>query len=338
VNGVLNAECRVFAVCSMSGVYLKLADSGELARRAWQATAALHDCRLCGWGCGIDRATRMGPCHTGMEARVATAYLHFGEERPLVGRGGSGAIFFANCELHCQFCQTSRWNLEGKGRLLSASELAGVMLDLQNQGAVNINLVTPTHVAPQILDALVLAVREGLVLPLVWNSGGYDSPQELALLDGIVDIYLPDMKYSDALLARRLSGIGAYPEINRRAVAEMHRQVGDLVIGEDGAARHGLLVRHLVMPRHHQNTAGVLGWIAQNLGVDTYLSLMDQYRPAYHAFDHEDIGDPLSADEYSQAHQAALSFGLRRLDDHHLLDLEPPLYPKEEPTDARPIS
>lgn len=298
----------------------------------------LHDCRLCGWDCGIDRAMKLGPCRTGVEVRVATAYRHFGEERPLVGRGGSGAIFFAGCELRCRFCQTARWNIEGNGRELTARQLAAVMLDLQEQGAVNLNLVTPTHVAPQLLEALSMAVDQGLRLPLVWNSGGYDSPQLLALLDGIVDIYLPDMKYSDADLGRRLSGIGHYPQVNRQAVAEMHRQVGDLVIDRNGVAVRGVLVRHLVMPGHLENTVGVLRWIAHNLGPNTYLSLMDQYRPAHRAFEHEGIDRPITPDEYAQARQMALSLGLRRLDDHRLLDRESSKYQEEETTDAGPIT
>ncbi|MBN1310837.1 MAG: radical SAM protein [Anaerolineae bacterium] len=293
-----------------------------LAERARQAQAMLHECRLCGWDCGIDRAVKLGPCRTGMEVKVATAYLHLGEERPLVGGRGSGAIFFSNCELHCRFCQTARWNIDGNGRELAAQELAGVMLDLQRRGAVNINLVTPTHVASQILEALLLAVEGGLDLPLVWNSGGYDSPQTLALLDGIVDIYLPDMKYSDDDLGRRLSGIRNYSQVNRQAVLTMHRQVGDLVLDEAGVAQRGVLVRHLVMPGHLENTSGVLHWIAQNLGANTYLSLMDQYRPAYLAFEHDDISRPITPEEYAQARQIALSLGLVRLDEHRLLSSE----------------
>jgi putative pyruvate formate lyase activating enzyme len=274
----------------------------------------LHDCRLCGWDCSIDRRTQIGPCRTGIETPVATAYLHFGEEAPLVGAGGSGAIFFAKCDLRCQFCQTADWNIRGRGRPLTARQLADVMLDLQGRGAVNINLVTPTHVAPQILEALRLAVEDGLHLPLVWNSGGYDSPQALALLEGIVDIYLPDMKYSDETLARRLSGVRRYPQVNRQAVAEMHRQVGHLQIDADGVARRGVLVRHLVMPGHVENTAGVLGWIVDHLGSETYLSLMDQYRPTYRAFARPGLDRPITPDEYAQARALAESLGLRRLD------------------------
>lgn len=300
--------------------YLALYRPGDLARRAEQAQAALHACRLCGWDCGIDRAAELGPCRTGTQALVATAYLHMGEERPISAGGGSGAIFFANCDLRCQFCQTFRWNIRGQGQALTARELANLMLDLQARGAANINLVTPTHNTPQILAALVLAAEDGLRLPLVWNSGGYDAPQALALLDGVVDIYLPDMKYSDADLARRLSGVRDYPRVNRAAVREMHRQVGDLQLTVDGIARRGVLVRHLVMPGHAENTAGVLRWLAENLGPNTYLSLMDQYRPAYRAFAREGINRPLRPDEYARARALALELGLTRLDDSLLLE------------------
>ncbi len=303
--------------------YVSMLSSGELAHRAEQAREQLVTCRLCGWDCGIDRAAELGPCRTGVEALVATAYVHLGEERPLVSGGGSGAIFFANCDLRCQFCQTYKWNIRGGGRPLSAEQIAGVMLDLQGKGAVNINLVTPTHVLPQILAALVIAAGRGLRVPLVWNSGGYDSPHALALLDGIVDIYLPDMKYSDARLGRSLSGVNDYPAVNRRAVAEMHRQVGDLVIDERGTARRGLLIRHLVMPGHAANTEGVLRWIADHLGPNTYLSLMDQYRPAYRAFARADIGRAIRPEEYAAVRRLALSLGLTRLDDSLLLDQTP---------------
>jgi putative pyruvate formate lyase activating enzyme len=300
--------------------YLKLWKSGELAHRVELALASLHDCRLCGWDCGIDRAEELGPCRTGMEALVATSYIHFGEEQPLSAGGGSGAIFFAYCDLRCQFCQTARWNIKGGGKHLSNRQIANLMLKRQREGAVNINLVTPTHVAPHILSALLLAVEDGLRLPLVWNSGGYDTLPLLKWLDGVVDIYLPDMKYSDSGLGRRLSGVRDYTSVNRKAVAEMFRQVGHLQLGENGAAQRGLLVRHLVMPGHHENTAGVLHWIADNLGPDTYLSLMDQYRPAYRAFGREDIGRPIRPDEYAQAHDLAETLGLHRLDNSLLLD------------------
>ncbi len=299
--------------------YLSLYRSGGLARRVVQAQAALYECRLCGWNCGINRGQERGPCRTGTEALVATAYVHLGEERPLTAGGGSGAIFFANCDLRCQFCQTARWNILGQGQPMSAQQLADIMLDLQRRGAVNINLVTPTHVAPQIMASLLIAVEGGLRLPLVWNSGGYDAPQTLALLEGVVDIYLPDMKYADAKLALGLSGIPDYPAVNQRAVAEMFQQVGHLQIGPDGMAQRGLMVRHLVMPGHLDNTEAVLRWIAGHLGQDTYLSLMDQYRPAYRAFGRADIGRAITPEEYAQARQMAEQLGLYRLDDSLVL-------------------
>jgi putative pyruvate formate lyase activating enzyme len=199
--------------------------------------------------------------------------------------------------------------------VLTTEQIASIMLDLQAKGAANINFVTPTHVAGQILAALLIAVRGGLRIPLLWNSGGYDSPETLALIEGVVDLYMPDMKYSDADLARSLSGVRDYPQVNQRAVAEMHRQVGDLQINGQGRALRGVVTRHLVMPGHAENTHGVLDWIAANLGTNTYLSLMDQYRPAYRAFAREDIRRAITPDEYGEAREYALSLGLRRLDD-----------------------
>jgi len=303
--------------------YLKLHRDTTLDRRAAEAQSALYDCHLCGWDCGIDRRRDSGPCRTGMDAFVASAYVHLGEERPLVVGGGSGAIFFSYCDLRCQFCQTARWNIRGQGRRISSGQLADLMLSLQDDGAANINLVTPTHVAPLIVVAVSQAARDGLRIPLVWNSGGYDSLQGLRLLDGIVDIYLPDMKYSEARIGRSLSGVPDYPEVNRRAVREMFRQVGHLQIDEEGRARRGLLVRHLVMPSMSDNTAGVLRWLAETLGQHTYLSLMDQYRPAYRAFARVGLDSSLQPEEYQQARTLALSLGLERLDDHVLLDSAP---------------
>lgn len=294
--------------------YLALHRSGELARRARAALETLHGCYLCGRLCGIDRAAEAAPCGVGLDFRVATAYLHLGEEPPLVAGGGSGAVFFSGCELRCQFCQTYRWNIRGRGWPADAQSLAGLMLDLQRRGAANINLVTPTHVLPQIMGALVMAAEEGLHLPLVWNSGGYDAPQALALLDGVVDIYLPDMKYADAALGYRLSRVRDYPQVNRAAVREMVRQAGHLVTGADGAAKRGLIIRHLVMPGCGENTAGVLRWIAENLGAGATLSLMGQYRPAYRAFGRADVGRALTTDEFDEAKRLAESLGIRYLD------------------------
>lgn len=303
----------------MPAAYLELMASGELVRRAQLATEHLSACRLCGWDCAIDRKVDKGPCRTGIEAIIATAYVHFGEEKPLVVGGGSGAIFFANCDLRCQFCQTYRWNIQGQGQAVTTQQLAEVMLSLQGQGARNINLVTPTHVAPQILSALVVAAENGLRLPLVWNSGGYDAPGVLRLLDGIVDIYLPDMKYAESSLAQSLSGIRSYAEVNKAAVLEMFRQVGHLQLDADGTAQRGIILRHLVMPSFQENTQRVLDWIAENLGPNTYLSLMDQYRPAYRAFARPELAKPITNVEYALAHEYAIAVGLARLDKNLIL-------------------
>lgn len=303
--------------------YLALHRSGQLAERATAAQQQLSACTLCGWDCAIDRSNEIGPCQTGTTARVSTSYIHFGEEAPLVGKRGSGAIFFANCDLRCLFCQTWRWNVKGQGQDITPAQLAYLMLDLQAKNAHNINLVTPTHVLPQILAALVIAADEGLTLPLVWNSGGYDSPAALALLEGIVDIYLPDMKYADADLARKLSGIRDYPQVNRAAVLEMQRQVGPLKLDGNGVATRGLLVRHLVMPGQAENTRAVLRWLADELGPNTYFSLMDQYRPAYRAEKIPGIDAPITPDEYGAARSLAESLGLTRLDAGRTLEISP---------------
>jgi putative pyruvate formate lyase activating enzyme len=192
--------------------------------------------------------------------------------------------------------------------------MANQMLDYQDRGAVNINFVTPTHVLPQILDAILISSMRGLHIPIVWNSGGYDSLDGLRLLDGIVDIYLPDMKYSDTQAGLRLSAVHEYPLVNQAAVLEMFRQVGHLDVGDDGVASRGLLVRHLVMPGHTDNTLGVLKWIVEHLGPDTYVSLMDQYRPAYRAFSHAEIDHAISPVEYQSVHQQAVALGLNRID------------------------
>ena len=210
---------------------------------------------------------------------------HFGEEAPLVGRHGSGTIFFTYCNLQCVFCQNYAISQLGEGIAVSKEELARMMLSLQAKGCHNINLVSPTHVVPYILDALEIAVSAGLSLPLVYNTGGYDSVETLELLDGIVDIYMPDMKYSDERIAEQLSGVKDYPKLNRAAVKEMHRQVGDLQMDEQGVAGRGLLVRHLVLPNQLAGTREVVRFLAQEVSPNTYLNIMAQYHPCHKAFD-----------------------------------------------------
>ncbi|MGI5836483.1 MAG: radical SAM protein, partial [Chloroflexota bacterium] len=236
------------------------------------------------------------------------------EESPLVGRYGSGTVFIANCNLSCIFCQNSEISHEGRGDLVNAEQLAIIMLALQNRGCHNVNLVSPTHVVPQILEALVLAVEKGLRVPLVYNSGGYDALETLQLLDGVVDIYMPDMKYSDDQIAKKLSGVSGYVPANRAAVKEMHRQVGDLEVDERGIAVRGLLVRHLVLPGDLAGTEQTASFLAQQISPNSYLNVMDQYRPCFRAFGHPQIGRRITRDEYQQAIAMAKAAGLTRLD------------------------
>jgi len=242
---------------------------------------------------------------------------HFGEEAPLVGRRGSGTIFFTYCNLRCVFCQNYTISQLGEGRDVDREELAGMMLSLQARGCHNINLVSPTHVVPYILDALELAVSRGLHLPLVYNSGGYDSVETLRLLDGIVDIYMPDMKYSDEKTAEQLSGIKDYPKVNKAAVKEMHRQVGDLEIDKQGVAQRGLLVRHLVLPNRLAGTQEVVRFLAQEISTNTYLNIMAQYHPGYKAFDIPQLAHAVNRQEFLEAIDLAHQQGLNRLDRDH---------------------
>jgi len=294
--------------------YVKLASNGELFRRAQVAREHLAACDLCARYCRVDREVTLGGCRTGLRARLASFGAHHGEEDPLRGWDGSGTIFFALCNLRCQYCQNYDVSQFPVGREVEPAELAAIMLDLQAAGCHNINLVSPSHVVPQILQALVIAADSGLRLPLVYNTGGYDSPEALALLEDVIDIYMPDMKYSDRLTARTLSKIGNYPAFNQTAVREMHRQVGDLVLDERGIALRGLLVRHLVLPGGLAGTETVLQFLAGDISPHTYLNLMDQYRPAYRAGQHPPLDRPISRAEYQAAVAMAEAAGLRRLD------------------------
>ena len=270
---------------------------------------------MCPRHCGVNRlAGESGECHVTSQVIVSSYGPHFGEELPLVGRHGSGTIFFTYCNLRCVFCQNYTISQLGEGSAVDGEELAGMMLSLQARGCHNINLVSPTHVLPHILDALELAVSMGLYLPLVYNSGGYDSVETLGLLDGIVDIYMPDMKYSDERTAQELSGIKDYPEVNRAAIKEMHRQVGDLQIDEQGVAQRGLLVRHLVLPNRLAGTREVVRFLAQEVSTNTYLNIMAQYHPCYKAFDIPQLARPLNRQEFHEAIDLAHQQGLYRLD------------------------
>lgn len=295
--------------------YLSLYHSGELAERVEAARSLLQDCHVCPRHCEVDRLNgELGECRTSAEIIISSYGPHFGEEAPLVGRNGSGTIFFTNCNLRCVFCQNYSISQLGEGEKVSKEELAYMMLSLQSKGCHNINLVSPTHVVPQILEALEIAVKSGLRLPLVYNSGGYDSVETLRLLDGVVDIYMPDMKYSDEKTAEKLSGVKNYPAINRAAVKEMHRQVGDLQIDEDGIAQRGLLVRHLVLPHGLAGTKEVMDFLANEVSSDTYVNIMAQYHPCYEAFQFPSLSRRTSAVEFQEAVALARQAGLNRLD------------------------
>jgi len=295
--------------------YLAVADLDDRVRRAHGEIA---ECRACPRDCGIDRAGPEPPvCRIGRWARVAAAFPHLGEEDCLRGTGGSGTIFFSSCNLRCVFCQNWDISAAPTGRELDAAELAGLMLRLQEAGCHNINLVTPERVAPQIIEALAVAIPAGLHLPLVYNTSAYDGLASLRLMDGLVDIYMPDFKFWDPETARRLARARDYPEVARTALAEMHRQVGDLVIGPDGTARRGLLVRHLVMPGQSEEAAAIFRWLAEELSKDTYVNVMDQYRPDHRVRGnprYTDIDQRTSPSEVDAAVQAARRAGLWRLD------------------------
>jgi putative pyruvate formate lyase activating enzyme len=296
-------------------VYLNLLRTGELHQRAQTAYQHLSICDVCAWKCPVDRqAGKLGVCRTGILARVTSHGPHLGEEDPLRGWRGSGTIFFSRCNLRCVFCQNYDISQTDAGVEVQPQDLAEMMLDLQAQGCHNINFVSPSHVVPQILEGVLLAAEAGLRLPLVYNTGGYDSLEMLHLLDGVIDIYMPDMKYADHAIARSYSKIRDYPKVNQSAVREMHRQVGDLLLDEHNLATRGLLVRHLVLPNNLAGTAEIVRFLAEEISKNTYLNLMDQYHPAYKAHDLPELNRRTSRDEFQQALRLAVSTGLHRLD------------------------
>jgi putative pyruvate formate lyase activating enzyme len=293
--------------------YLALHRTGELRRRAEKAYASLAECRLCPRECGVDRlAGQEGYCRSTAELRVASWNLHPWEEPPVSGTRGSGTIFFSGCTGRCIFCQNYPISQLGVGRLVSIDDLAGMMLELQRRGAHNINLVTPTHYVAHFLRALDMAAGQGLNLPIVYNSSGFESVETLRLLDRVIDIYLPDAKYADDDIAGRLSSFPNYVAVNRAALQEIFRQVGDeLTFDEAGLLRRGLIVRHMVLPAHQAGSAEVFAWIAENLSPHVYVSLMNQYFPAYQAFDHPLLQRKVTVEEYDEATEAFFVAGLQ---------------------------
>lgn len=313
---------RVQTRASFRPAYLSLWRSGELAHRLKRALSKLADCTLCPRDCHVDRlADKFAVCRSGRYVRVASYFPHFGEEDCLRGTRGSGTIFFSGCNLRCVFCQNFEvsWKLEGD--IAPPAKLAAMMLELQAQGCHNINLVTPEHVVPQILEGLLIAVEGGLRLPLVYNTSAYDSLDSLELMAGVVDIYMPDFKFWDPEMARRYIRAPNYPEAARRTIKEMHRQVGPLLLDEHGLALRGLIVRHLVMPGEIAGTPEILRWVAKELGPDTYVNVMPQYYPAgkVSVSEHAEINRSITLREFRQALDLANDAGLSHLDQRSVL-------------------
>jgi putative pyruvate formate lyase activating enzyme len=295
--------------------YLDTLRKGLLREKVKKAYAVISDCTLCPRGCKVDRlGGQTGICKTGKKASVSSYNAHFGEEAPLVGSHGSGTIFFTHCNLLCIFCQNYDISHEGYGREVSTGRLAAMMLDLQNRGCHNINFVTPSHVVPQILDGVEKAAGQGLKLPLVYNSGGYDSIETLRLLEDVIDIYMPDFKFWDPEISAKACNAKDYPDVARAALIEMHRQVGDLITDDSGIARRGLLIRHLVLPKAQAGTRDIMRFIATKISPNSYVNIMSQYRPCGRASEIEELSVFPSQTEFKEAIKAANDEGITRLD------------------------
>jgi len=295
--------------------YINLYKTGKLRERIEKARDLLKECRICPRRCKINRLeNKVGVCKVGRLPKVSSYNPHFGEEFPLVGMHGSGTIFITSCNLGCVFCQNYDISHLGEGDEISLERFAQMMIELQNMGCHNINFVTPTHVVPQILEALPLAVREGLRIPLVYNTGGYDLVETLQLLEGVFDIYMPDFKFSNSEVAARLCKARDYPQVAMKAIKEMHRQVGDLVVDERGIAERGLIVRHLLMPNGLAGTRKVMQFLAQEISSNTYVNIMDQYHPCGLAHTYSEINRRISREEFETALQIAREEGIHRLD------------------------
>jgi putative pyruvate formate lyase activating enzyme len=298
--------------------YIALSESGELEDRICRAYALMESCTVCPRKCRINRLDdERGYCRTGLLPVISSFGPHFGEESPLVGKNGSGTIFVTHCNLSCEFCQNYAISQCGNGKSVSCETLAEMMIDLQQRDCHNINLVTPSHVVPQIIRSIGIAAEEGLHIPLVYNSGGYDSVDTLRLLDGIVDIYMPDAKYGSDDVGMALSHAPDYVTSMKAALKEMHRQVGDLVI-RNGLAVRGMIIRHLVLPENLAGSDCILPWIAENISHDSYVNIMNQYHPSWHAgsksllLSYKSLSRRITTDEYTSAIRYALDSGLYR--------------------------
>lgn len=295
------------------GIYRSL--PGEaLEERAAAAVTMLEDCRVCAQECRVNRLKgEKGICRGGRLATIASRGPHFGEENVLVGTGGSGTIFFSYCNLKCEFCQNFDISQDGAGDEVLPDEMADMMLSLQEAGCHNINLVSPSHFVPQFLEALAVASKKGLHLPIVYNTGGYDSLETLRLLDGVIDIYMPDLKFGDNENGRKYSGAAGYFDVAKKAIKEMHRQVGDLRLDERGIAKRGLLVRHLVLPGDLARTENVVEFLAGEISKKTFVNLMDQYYPACRAFLHPELKRRITGKEFKDAYNAGKAAGITRI-------------------------
>ena len=297
----------------MLPLYLERLTLPELQQRAEALHQMMVECRICPNDCKAKRTEgETGECHSTDEVIISSVGPHFGEEPPLVGTNGSGTIFFTNCNLDCQFCQNYDISHLGVGEKITVTDLARAMLQLQQRGCHNINFVTPTHFTPQIVAALILAVEKGLEIPVVYNCGGYESVETLKLLEDIVDIYMPDIKYSVDDNALKYSGIENYWDTVKQAIKEMQRQVGDLKISGRGIAQRGLIIRHLVLPNDIAGSKGVIDFVADEISINAYLNIMDQYRPAYNASKYEKLNRRVTPSEYKEVVDYAFFKGLKR--------------------------
>lgn len=296
--------------------YVKLEEEGKFAQKINEAYDIFEECHLCPRQCGVNRKKGdKGFCRAPLKSVVYGAHPHFGEEVPLVGRHGSGTIFFSNCNLRCVFCQNWPISHEGKGKEIGDDDLAKMMLYLQEIGCHNINVVTPTHVMPNILNATRIGLRDGLRIPIVYNTSGYERLEIVKLLNGIVDIYMPDMKYMDGDQAGKYSpGASDYPERTRKAIIEMNRQVGELKVDANGIALRGVIIRHLVMPNRVAGTEKFVKWVAQNLPKSTYVNIMPQYRVEYKAYEYPKISRGITVQEFLESMEWAQEAGLTNLD------------------------
>jgi putative pyruvate formate lyase activating enzyme len=293
--------------------YITLHEKGELRQRIKLLKEFLKECRLCPRECRVNRLDgEAGVCQAGSELMVSSAFPHFGEEPPLVGYQGSGTIFLTHCNLRCIFCQNYDISHLGGGERITSSDMVRNMIRLQEMGCHNINFVTPTHYAPQIVGSLLEAIEKGLRLPIVYNCSGYESMEVIRLLEGIVDIYMPDVKYLDEKHSKRFSNAPDYPEVIKKILKEMHRQVGDLTTNAKGIAERGLLIRHLVMPNEVASSEAVLKFIAEEISVHSYVNIMDQYRPEYRAHEYPEINRRITHKEYMEAIQWAKLYQLYR--------------------------